>query len=197
MQIAMSNGRFAGDEKVYAEFSYHPRKNVVKTKEAGRDIYEDVPYVKIMVPGDKDNIVFRPVRESDKQRFPRQWQAFNTNEEQVVEGTLLSEWAGISRSLVEELKFYGVRTVEALVDMPDSQAQKFMGINALRQKAKAYIEDSRLMAPIDRLNRENEAMKAELAELRARLNGEEPPKPKRRRRAKPQVEDNGEIQVSE
>ncbi len=189
-QMAMSHGRFSGDQKVYAEFKMHPKKDAAKSKEAGRDIFEDVPYVRIMVPGDKDNIVFRPVRETDKNRFPKQWAAFQNRDEQVQEGTPLSEWAGVSRSMVEELKFFGIHTVEALVNMPDSSASKFMGINSIRAKAKAFIEDAKLMAPIAKLTEENAMLKQQMAELLSRLDGEEVA-PKRRTRKKV---DNGTIQ---
>ena len=183
-QMAMSQGRFA-DSGVYAEFHYHPKRNDLKSKELGRDIFEDTPYVRIMVPGDKDNIVFRPVRDTDKQRFPKQWQAFLAKEEQVQEGTPLSEWNGISRSQAEELKAFGIKTVEALVSMPDSHGQGFMGINALKAKAKAYIEDASFAAPIARLTQENEALRVEIEMLKAAMSEEpeEPPKQTRRRKA--------------
>lgn len=170
-QMALnSQNRFAGDEKVYAEFYIHPKRNPQKSLDAGRDIYEDTPYVKIMAAGDKDNIVQRPVRDTDKQRFPKQWQAFVNKEEQVQEGTPLAEWAGISRSQVEELKFYNIRTVEALANMPDSANANFMAIGALKQKAKAFMEDSRLMAPIERLNIENTNLRAEINKLKDMIN---------------------------
>ena len=180
---AMNNRSRFADQGVYAEFHYHPRRNELKTKELGRDIYEDTPYVRIMVPGDKDNIVFRPVRDTDRQRFPRQWQAFQAKEEQVQEGTPIVEWNGVTRSQAEELKSVGVKTVEALIAMPDSVAQGFMGINALKAKAKAYVEDASFSAPIAKLTGENEILRQELESLKARLDAQEsPPKATRSRK---------------
>ena len=51
-QIAMqgNQGRFHNDQTVYAEFFYHAKRNDAKSLEEGREIFEDVPYVKIMVP---------------------------------------------------------------------------------------------------------------------------------------------------
>jgi len=203
--MAMNNGmRFSqeADSKVYAEFMMHPRENPKKSREAGRPVYDEVPYVRIMAAGDKDNIVMRPIRETDKQRFPRQWQAFQNKEEQTQEGTPLSEWAGISRAQIEELRHFNIRTVEALANAPDANLQKFMGINALKQKAKAYMEDAKLLVPIERLNNENAALRQQLDELKAQVNamqsGDEAEKPKRRRRTKAEIEaDDGEIQVDQ
>jgi len=202
--MAMNNGqRFSqtGDNKVYAEFLIHPRLNTAKTKKEGRPIYDDVPYVRIMAAGDKDNIVMRPVRDSDKMRFPQQWAQFQNKEEQVQEGTPLTEWAGISRSQAEELKAMGIRTVEALAQCPDTAIQRIMGGNGMKQKAKAYMEDAKLLVPIERLNKENQDLRAELESLKAQINAApsttvEADVPKRRSRRKVEVDD-GEIQVSE
>lgn len=206
MALGGNNARFGGDDRVYAEFFLHPKRNRLKSEKQGRDIFEDVPYIKIMIPGDKDNIVERPVRDSDKQRFPKQWAAFQNSETQTQEGTPLTEWAGISRSIVEELKFFGVRTVEALAHMPDSQGQNFMGFNTLKQKAKAYLEDSKLMVPIANLNSENAELKQQLAELQAQMaalsaanaGGSDPevspPAPRRRGRRKKVISDAAAVQ---
>jgi hypothetical protein len=47
------------DSKLYVEFYTHERKPHVGQ-----------PFVRIMVPGDKTNILDQPVREDHKQRFP-------------------------------------------------------------------------------------------------------------------------------
>ena len=178
-QNAAQGQRFA-DDRVFAQFYMHPRKNEAESLKQGRDIYDEVPYIKIMVPGDKDNIIQRPVRDQDKMRFPKQWQAFEANEEAPISGTPLSEWAFVNRGQVEELKFFGIRTVEDLANMPDSQSNKFMGINALKQKAKAFIEDAKMQAPIDELKAENDALRGQLDDMQKQI--ADLMKPKRRTR---------------
>ena len=182
-QNAAQGQRFA-DDRVYAQFYLHPKKDEAESLKQGRDIFEEVPYVKIMVPGDKDNIVVRPVRDQDKMRFPRQWQAFERQEEQPLIGTPLIEWAGINRGAVEELKYFGIRTVEDLANAPDSHTQKFMGINALKQKAKDFIKQAADLAPIEELRAENAALKGELENLRGMMQEMQQmqAKPKRTRR---------------
>lgn len=169
-QIAMNgSNRFVGDERVYAEFFLHPRKNEQKSLAEGRDIFEEVPYVRVLVPGDKDNIVVRPVRNSDKARWAKQWQAFENREDAPMEGTPLDEWAGVSRSMVEELKFFNIRTVEDLVAMPDAHASKFLGINGLRQKASAWLEDAQYSAPIAQLQQENEDLRGQIENMQLQM----------------------------
>jgi ABC-type transporter Mla subunit MlaD len=57
-----------------------------------------------------------------------------------VVGTPLKAWPAINASLVEELKYFKVFTVEQLADLPDNLSQNFIGINAWKQKAKSFME---------------------------------------------------------
>ena len=164
----MAMGQQAQDN-CYAEFYLNPRQNMAKTKEEGRPIYDELTYVMIMVPGDKDNVIRRPIRETDKRRFPQQYKAFVNKQEQPQAGTPLSQWASLTRAQVEELKFFGVHTVEALAAMPDTAAQKFMGLNKLRQAAKDHIEAAKSDVPIQKLRAENDELKDQMAVMQAQI----------------------------
>ena len=163
MGVNNPNSRFAQDDGLFVTFHLHPVLNDEKSAQEGRPIYEDQEYVTIIIPGDKDNVVDRAVMQQDKDRFPRQYMAFKANAAQPQEGTPLHEWPQISKSQIEELRFFNVHTVEALAAIPDSQAQKFMGINFLKQKARAYMEDTSLAAPFDQLQQENQQLKDQMA----------------------------------
>jgi hypothetical protein len=186
--LAMNNGRYHGDENLLVKFFNNPRLNSVKTKDAGRPIFEEVPYVQIMQPGNKDSIVIRPATDMDKARFKEHYRKFEAREDQEkVEGTLLDEWAGITRSQCEELKYLNIKTVEQLASVSDSNAQGIMGIGYLKEKANKYIDDSA-----------GEATKEALADLQAKYESlmaqmdaqpiEEAPKAKRTRRTKAEME---------
>ena len=171
-----SKNRFHADDKLYVQFYIHARADSAKSTAEGRPIFNDTEYVRIMVPGDKGSIIERPVRPVDTQRFPRQYQAFKNNDDEVLTGTPLEHWPGISRSQVEELKFFHIRTVEQLADVPDSHAQKFMGINALKSRAQAYIELAKGNAPLEQMQAELEerdltiaTMQETMAALQERL----------------------------
>ncbi len=169
MSAGNANARFAQDDGLFVVFHLHPELNETKSAEEGRPIYEEQEYITIIIPGDKDNIVDRKVMQQDRERFPRQYMAFKAKEDQPQVGTPLEEWSGVSRSQIEELKFFNVTTVEALAAIPDSQSQKFMGINALKQKALAYIEDTSLAAPFEQLQQENQVLKDEIAVMKDQL----------------------------
>lgn len=172
------SGRFIGDETLLVKFDYRPKHNQTKSAEAGRPIFEEVAYITIMQPGNKDSIVERPANEMDKQRFPKHWQKFEARQSQDhVEGTLLEQWPALTRSQVEELKYLNIRTLEQLVAMSDSNAQGIMGIQALRTKAKAYLEAADIQAAaeelaerdakIDQLLKANEALMERVEKLEA------------------------------
>jgi len=151
-QAAMrEHDRHIGDENLYVQFFTHPMQDKEKTLEVGRPIFVDTEYIRIMVPGDKGNVIMRPVREEDKARFPKQYLAFQNQEEEILEGTPLDKWNFVSAAQVEELKYFGIRTVENLANVLDTHAQKFMGIQLLKQKAKEYIEATSTDAPIAQL----------------------------------------------
>ena len=142
--MAMSrNGAASGDDTLMVRFFLHPRENAAKSKEAGRPIFEEIPYISIKQPGQKDSEVVAPVREKHKDRFPRHWAMFEAKKDQeAVSGTLREEWPGVTRPVAEELKHFNIRTVEQLAGMSDANAQNMMGINGLKQKANDWLESS-------------------------------------------------------
>ena len=154
------------DETLLVKFYIRPYQNQQKSKEAGREIWEDVTFISIKVPGDRDSEVDRPLREGDKNRFPRHWQQFQIRESQeIMEGTPLSEWAGIQGSQVAELKFLNVVTLEQLIAMSDTNAQNIRGIYALKEKATAFLKNAEEGLAVEAL----EEQKKINAELLARL----------------------------
>lgn len=171
-----ANARYRGDNRLFVKFYNAPRKNEEKSVSMGRPIYDDTLYIRIQVPGDKESIVVRPARTMDKNRFRAQFERYQKGEEQVVDGTPLSEWPSINRSMVEELKHFGVYTVEQLVDMPDNQAQNFAGIQNLKNMARNFLEradgiavDVKLEKALEDKNAQMEAMQAQIAEMQATI----------------------------
>lgn len=175
-----NTNRFAGDQNLMVKFFYHPRINKAKSQEAGRPIYEEVPYIQINAPGNKESEIIRPATDLDKRRFPVHFEKFmaRQNQDEATEGTILEEWPQITRSQVEELKFLNIRTVEQLASVSDSNAQNVMGINMLRQKAKTWLEKNN-----DTDAKLKEAQNT-IDALTARLDALEADKPARRGRPK-------------
>lgn len=135
-------------------------------------------FVRIMIPGDKTNIIDQPVREDHKRRFPRQFQHFLMQSVSPdVIGTPLDTWRReapeeITDGQLAELQILKFQTVEQLAQASDSQLQKIgMGAAGLRERARGYIGR--------RNSSENkseiEELKAQIAEMRAMFTKPEAP----------------------
>lgn len=162
-----------GDDKgLYVEFAMEAIQQPFKSEQAGRPIYEDVPHVHILFPGDTTKKVYRPVdmvgneaKPSDPQRWPQQWAAFQSQSTQVQIGTPLTEWPPVGKSIALNLKGMGVHTVEQLAEVSDI-ALTWLGARELRDKAKAWLLASTDGAAVTKLQHENEDLRADLEMLK-------------------------------
>ena len=137
----MSRNQNRMDEGLLVKFYIKPLKDDEETIKQGRPIFKEVEYVDIKIPGNRLSGAVRPATTADIERFPRHYAAFkNRVTDELVEGTLLSEWPLMSRSMVEQLAFFNVKTVEQLASMTDGNAQKFQGINGFKTKAKEWLK---------------------------------------------------------
>lgn len=174
------------DSNLYVEFRMESVLQEFESKKEGRPIFKDVPYLKIITPGDKTKVVDRPVRDDDKYRFPRQWDAFSNQEKQVADGTPITEWPPLTRSEAMEFKALNIHTVEQLATLPDSSLS-WLGGMARRKQAQAYLAASKdtafatkMNAELDKRDADNAALKAQLADLTSRMAEMEEDQPKRR-----------------
>jgi hypothetical protein len=185
--IAMNRNSGAGDETLAVKFYLAPLQNQQKSKEEGRPIFEDKEFIKIMIPGSKSNVIDRVARQTDVARFPEHYKRFKLRTDQnLIEGTRLEEWPGITRGQCEELKFFNVFTVEQLANLAASSAGNIMGIQALKTKAAVYLDSSKENATAEKFAE----LEAKYEALLARVDGGEvveAPK-KRKRRSKAEME---------
>tara|TARA_R110000782_G_scaffold113444_4_gene203491 strand:+ start:381 stop:995 length:615 start_codon:yes stop_codon:yes gene_type:complete len=144
--------RFAGDSKLYVEFSRRPILQPGKSREEGRAIYQEVNYVRIYVPGDKGSVVERPVTEQDAYRFAERYAKWKAGQEEAVTGTPLSSLPTMSASKVEEYKYFKIVTVEQLAEANDNLGAKFMSFNQDKQRAAAFMLAAKEHAPIAAMN---------------------------------------------
>lgn len=159
----------AGDDKLLVFFHRHFVQNSEKSAEAGRPIYDDTDFIKIMTPGDRDNIIDRPIRDEDKFRFARQWQAYKNGDGDRVEGTPLAHWPQVTRGQVEEFKYFNVTTVEQLADLRDDTVQRMPGANRLKDLAKAYVATAAGEAPLVEKQKQIDEQAAQIAALQEQV----------------------------
>jgi hypothetical protein len=157
--------RNAADRSVHTRFFLNPVKDEAASAEAGRPIYADREYVEIRASGNSTNIVCRPVTDMDRQRFHRQYMLFKSGHAEQVVGTRLSEVPWITRGQVEELTYLKILTVEQLSAVNDQFCTTIPGIYELRRKAQMFLESAVSSAPITALQKENEELKSQIADL--------------------------------
>lgn len=164
--------RFALDKKLYVNFYVRAVMSGFKSAQEGRPIFDEVDYIRIIIPGDKNSILDAPVDDQHKMRFEAQYSRFKKNQEQAVSGTPLEVWPQMTVGLVAELKAMNVHTVEQLADMHDQLAQKIMGSHALRAKAKAFLDaaageavNTKMAMELEKRDGEIELLKQQMAEL--------------------------------
>lgn len=164
---------YGQDEDCFARFHKHPYKNTM------------CDFIEIIFPGARDT-TDRPVKESDKQRFARQWEAYQKGEEYKAEGYPLERWQEMDVGLVREYNHARIYTVEQLANMNEGNlANLGLGARTLHTKAKAFIEahkdteaavkyaaqNEELKKQIETLVASNKEMKSRLDALETRKKG--------------------------
>lgn len=165
-------------------------KDVAASLEAGRPIFKDREEVEIRIAGDRNFAPVFPAHSMWKridgeeityaQRWPEAYERFKAGQEQVAEGTPLSELPFLTEAKRAELRALKVYTAEALASL-DGKNLSNLGADgrALKNQAAAYIEKAAGGARDVALAAENEALRAELEALRNGGSGDagDPPPP--------------------
>lgn len=148
-------------------FYMRPVEQAHKSAQAGRPIYEDVEFVEIIIPGNRGAVHDTMVREEHRQRWPQHYAAFKAGQDAPQEGTPLEEWPAISRSQVEELRYFHIRTVEQLAGLGDDALSRAipMGGYPLREKAQRFLEHAAGLAPMEALAAKEAANEAKMAAM--------------------------------
>jgi hypothetical protein len=163
------------DARLAVQFYKKSVKQDAASAEAGRPIFKEFDFVKIMIPGDNLTEIDTYAQDSHRQRFPRQWAHYQNqvaNHQDII-GTPLDQWPQVTRSQAEELRGLKFHTVESIADCSDQQLQRIgmvagMSPHNFRQKAKAFLnlatdsaEVAQREAELQALRSENDKIKAE------------------------------------
>lgn len=171
--VAMaSHGDDAG---LFAEFRMEAVQNHAKSRAEARAVFEEVPFITILFPGDKTKKVDRPVKleddvdgPSDLTRFPRQWARFQAQEKQAADGLPVEQWSPLSKSQALELKAMNVHTVEQLAALPDT-ALTWLGARDLKAQAQTWLDKAEAHAVEARLTAENTQLRELISALQLQM----------------------------
>jgi len=163
------------DSRLYVEFTMEAIHQTARSEEEGRPIFKDVPHVHIHFPGDRTKQIFRPVKfeddmqgPADPRRFPKQWAAFEAQQEQVQDGTPIEQWGPLTKSQAMEFKAMHIHTVEQLAGIADSNLS-WLGARELRDKAAAWLKQAESGKEALRLQGELEKRDADIEDLKRQV----------------------------
>lgn len=157
---------YGNDENAVVRFHKHFYKN------------KQSDYIEIMFAGDNKSVTDRPIKESDKQRFPRQWEAYQRGEEFKQEGYPLESWSEVDAGIVREYNLRQIYTVEQLANLNEANLDNLgLGARTLHTKAKAFVEVNKKTANAvkyaalnEQLTKQIEDLRKEVLELRQQVN---------------------------
>lgn len=159
-----------GDERLMIRFFKKAARDDEASAASGTMRFKEVECIQIMVPGDRDNILIRPLGEGDKRRFGKQYEDWKrTGDGETMSGTPLEMWGKLTLPQIEEFRYIGVRTLEQLAELNDNACMKLPGAVALKQKAADFIKLQREEAPLRKVQEELASRDRQIQELMDRL----------------------------
>lgn len=158
------------DEGLLVTFYKKAVKNEHESANAGRPIFRDVDFCRIVTPGDAQNVWDQPVRARDKERFAARWDAYQKGQVVSQDGTPLEAWTRMTPAKIAAYKSSNVATVEGVANISDSNGSHMpMDWMDDRLAARAYLQAAQDSAVVQKLATESAAKDAEIARLTAAL----------------------------
>jgi len=162
------------DSRLAVQFYKRSVNQEAESIAAGRPIFKEFDFVRILVPGDSLSEIDTYAAESHKTRFPIQWANYQNkvgNQEGFV-GTPIEQWPQVTRSQADELRGLKFYTVEAIANCSDQQLQRIgmvagMSTHSFQQKAKAYLNLASNTADVAKREEELQALREENAKIKA------------------------------
>ena len=172
--MAIDSDTQGADARLAVQFYKKSVKQDDASLEAGRPIFKEFDFVRIMIPGDNLTEIDTYAQESHKQRFPRQWAHYQNQvgSHQDIVGTPLEQWPQVTRSQAEELRGLKFHTVESIAECSDQQLQRIgmvagMSPHNFRLKAKAFLNLANDSAEVAQRESELQALREENAKIKA------------------------------
>lgn len=157
-----------------ARFFIETVEDPIASAQTGRPCFKDEERVELIMPGNNYNRPVQRVTQDHKERWPREYEAFQKGITICADGIPLEEWPRLRRSQIMELKALGFQTVEQVANMDDQAAQRVgMGGMQLRNLARAFTDDAERNAQLeietkksDRLEMLNAGYQRQIDELK-------------------------------
>jgi hypothetical protein len=168
---------YDGDDRLYVTFKTEAILNPSASTKAGRPIYDDIDMITVHAPGSKLTSIVDHAKRYTQGRpiLAAKYRDWKSGQVASAGGTPLENFPFLftKPSMIAELKYRNIFTVEQLATLPDSGKQTIMGGHELCQKAADWIASTAANAA----DEEKEALKKRLADMEetvAELSGKKP-----------------------
>jgi hypothetical protein len=158
------------DDTCIGIFHMESMRDEAATEEKGKPIFANIPYVKIISPGNNKEIIDRVVLQRDKDRFPREWFKFTHHEEPEVDGTPVDSWPQVDKAQADTLKANNIFSVEQLSKVSDQDVGGLgMGMLDLKNKAKIWVDTQDGSVTIQKMAAKNRKQAKSISELEKKV----------------------------
>lgn len=160
---------FGDDKRLFVQFYTRSVQNNYQSQQQGRPIFEPMPFVKIVQPGERD-VIDREVREEDKFRFRAQWERYEAQKEQTPDGTPLAVLYPDEPHIVDQMQALKIFTAEQLAGLTEQAISRLgMGGRAHVERAKRFLEAAEKFGAAHQMQRELDAANDRIATLEAQI----------------------------
>lgn len=149
-------------------FATMREKHEARSLVAGHDVFEEVEVVFIRILGSKDEVA-NLVTDEHRQIYADQYKAWKAGQAAPVSGMPLEEWTAASQSFIDDMRSYGVRTVEQLAALSDGVVGSRPGWMTMRSKAAAYLEQAQVDGALAAEQAKTKLLEDQLAALQAQI----------------------------
>lgn len=119
-------------------FFLHTEKDELASEKAGIPKYKEIEMVGVRYPGQGEHCV--TATEKHRTEYAEIYKAFKEGLEPPTEGMPLTEWPPIPRPVVEELRYFGFKTVEQLAGATDETKRRIGPLADWCKPAKKWLE---------------------------------------------------------
>lgn len=165
----VKGGDYGSDVLNNVSFS---REKVLNRRESAlqsKRIYNEVEYVTIISPGNKETVIHQPATEFHKWRFPMEFEAFRLGKEQAVPGTPIEAWDILSDEQIKDLKHHNLQTIEQVARIADGVSGPLRAFVTLKLKARAWVEQHGQKANQSEMDKIKAEHAAQMAEMQRKL----------------------------
>lgn len=134
--------QYGDDRRAIVFFHKQSVYNEISSINNGRRIYDNVDFVSIQHPGEREQKIDRPVKmNEDPHRWPSQWAAYQKNQQQTVDGTPIDLLLPNHPGIADNMKAAGVTTVEQLANLSATGMHNLgMGAQDYVNYARSYLD---------------------------------------------------------